>query len=169
MFREAEGIEVESTDHERMSELYQRDINRLDNDRYSQNTLFLVPDAINPITGRRSSIADYINSVVADGFPLTLSMHSLATKILFEDRPGKPKANGVEYMLGEALYSVDRRYNASQMGEIRTVRAKKEVIVAGGSFNTPQILQLSGIGPAEELRKWDIPVRVDLPAVVSFL
>jgi choline dehydrogenase len=97
---------------------------------------------------------------------LTLSLHSLATKIVFDDCDGKPKAIGVEYMVGEGLYSVDGRYNASQKGEMRTVKAKKEVIVAGGTFNTPQILKLSGIGPREELEALDIPVVVDLPAVV---
>lgn len=50
-----------------------------------------------------------------------------------------------------------------------SVRARKEVIVSGGTFNTPQILKLSGVGPAEELNKFNIPVVVDLPAVGNFM
>ncbi len=101
-------------------------------------------------------------------YPLTLSTHSLATRVLFHNTAGsqKPRAYGVEYLVGEALYSGDDRYNASETGELRTVTASREVIVAGGAFNTPQILKLSGVGPRAELEKLEIPVVVDLPAVV---
>ncbi len=44
-------------------------------------------------------------------------------------------------------------------------RARREVIVSAGTFNSPQLLMLSGIGPADALRRHDIPVRVDLPGV----
>lgn len=165
MFRRAEGIEVEGEEH--MSELLLRDINRLDRDRYESNLLFTTPAAISPSTGGRSGVAGYVNEVIAAGYPLTVSLHSLATKVLLKDDGNKPKAYGVEYMVGEGLYSVDGRYDASQTGEIRTVKAKKEVIVSGGTFNTPQILKLSGVGPREELEELGIPVVVDLPAVVS--
>jgi choline dehydrogenase len=163
--RDTEGIEVNDVEH--LAELLVRDINRVDGNRYESPLAFSLPLVISPMTGSRSSIAHYINRVIAVGHPLTLSLHSLATKILFDDCDGRPKAIGVEYMVGEGLYSVDGRYNASQKGEIRTVKAKKEVIVASGTFNTPQILKLSGIGPREELESLDIPVVVDLPAVVS--
>jgi choline dehydrogenase-like flavoprotein len=43
--------------------------------------------------------------------------------------------------------------------------ARKEVIISAGTFNTPHLLKLSGIGPADELRKLGIPVVVDLPGV----
>ncbi len=51
----------------------------------------------------------------------------------------------------------------------KTVRAKGAVIVAGGAFGTPQILQLSGIGPAAHLQSLGIPVLLDRPAVGSDL
>jgi len=44
-------------------------------------------------------------------------------------------------------------------------RAAREVILSGGAFNSPQLLMLSGIGPADELRAHGIAVRVDLPGV----
>ena len=168
IIRETEGIEA--TDVQQLAELLRRDMNIVDPDRYASNKSTLLPLAISPTSGSRSSIAKHINKVVEAGYPLTISLHSLATKLLFEECDGKPKAIGVEYMIGEGLYSADTRYNVSQQPEaLRTIRAKKEVVVAGGTFNTPQILKLSGIGPREELEELDIPVIVDLPAVVGHL
>ena len=166
IIRETEGIEAENVQH--LAELLVRDINRIDADRYASNLTFLLPLAIDPTSGSRSSIGKHLNNVVEAGYPLTISLHSLALRVLFEDCNRKPKASGVEYIVGEELYSADRRYNASQQAnDASTVRARKEVIVSGGTFNTPQILKLSGIGPREELEEHGIPVIVDLPAVVS--
>ena len=53
----------------------------------------------------------------------------------------------------------------SQGGVNRMVRASREVIICGGVFNSPQLLQLSGIGPGELLSKHNIPPVVDLPGV----
>ncbi len=50
-------------------------------------------------------------------------------------------------------------------GKIRIVRASREVIVSCGAIKSPQLLMLSGIGPAAELDKHGIPVRHELPAV----
>ncbi|KAJ8116073.1 hypothetical protein OPT61_g2425 [Boeremia exigua] len=168
IIREIEGIEVENLND--LAKLLSRDINSIDPDRYARNLTFSLPLAIDPKTGSRSSIAKHIQDVVEAGHPLTISTHSLATKVLFEQCNGRPKATAVEYMIGKGLYSADHRYNASQQAnDTRTVHAKKEVIVAGGTFNTPQILKLSGIGPREELEKIGIPVIVDLPAVGNFM
>lgn len=163
----AEGIETEGIAE--TAEWLRRDFNGIERDRYEDGFVFTTPAAISPTTASRSGVAEYINEIVAAGHPLTVSYHSLATKVLFEKsrRGKKPRATGVEYMVGEALYSADGRYDASQTGETRSVRARKEVIVSGGTFNTPQLLQLSGIGPRKELERFDIPVIVDLPAVVS--
>ena len=92
---------------------------------------------------------------------LTIELHALATRVLFDD---KNRAVGVEYLKGERLYRA--HWNPSgQTGEKKTARATREVILAGGAFNTPQLLMLSGIGPADELKKHGIDVRVDRPGV----
>lgn len=121
--------------------------------------------------GRRVGTNTYIKATLEDPkkYPLTVQLNSLVTKVLFSTsnmtaRP-QPSAIGVEYLHGQSLYSADPRSKANATGERRQVFASREVIVAGGVFNTPQILKLSGIGPAEELRKFDIPVVKDAPGV----
>ncbi|MCK7592147.1 GMC family oxidoreductase [Pseudomarimonas salicorniae] len=52
-----------------------------------------------------------------------------------------------------------------QGGRVIDARAAAEVLLAGGALNSPQLLMLSGIGPAAQLRRHDIPVQVDLPGV----
>ncbi|XP_071965137.1 choline dehydrogenase, mitochondrial-like [Antedon mediterranea] len=76
---------------------------------------------------------------------LKVTSKTLTTRVLFDGT----KAVGVEYKQG---------------GEIKTVRADK-VILSCGSINTPQLLMLSGVGNADELKKHDIPVVNHLPGV----
>src|SRR5690606_39290415 len=52
-----------------------------------------------------------------------------------------------------------------QGAEEHRLTAEREIVLCGGTFNTPQLLLLSGIGPADELRDLDIPVVHDLPGV----
>jgi choline dehydrogenase len=52
-----------------------------------------------------------------------------------------------------------------RLDEELTIRAAREVILAAGTYNSPQLLMLSGVGPAEQLRALGVPVVVDLPAV----
>ncbi len=90
--------------------------------------------------GRRCSTATGYLRPAQKRPNLAVRVNTLATKIAFEGR----KAIGV------------------QLGE-RTVRATREVILAGGAFNSPQLLQLSGVGPHQLLQKLGIPVVADLP------
>ena len=55
--------------------------------------------------------------------------------------------------------------NFRQDGEAKTVRAKREVILCGGAVNSPQLLMLSGVGPAEHLQALGVDVTYDLPGV----
>ena len=52
-----------------------------------------------------------------------------------------------------------------QAGILQTARARKEILISGGAFNSPQLLQLSGVGPADLLRKHGIDVVLDAPGV----
>jgi choline dehydrogenase-like flavoprotein len=92
---------------------------------------------------------------------LTIELDALATRVLFDDTN---RAIGVEYRKGRKLYQA--HYDPSgETGETRTVYATQEVILAGGAFNTPQLLMLSGVGAKEELEPLGIPTRIDLPGV----
>jgi choline dehydrogenase-like flavoprotein len=78
------------------------------------------------------------------------------------------KATGVQYLKGARLYQAHPAPRG-QSRELREVRARREVILAGGAFNTPQLLMLSGVGPADELARHQIPLVQDLPGVGSNL
>ncbi len=98
------------------------------------------------------------------GRRLRIELDALATRVLFDGT----RATGVEYLRGRGLY----RAGSGGVGgadEKQVVTAGREVILAGGAFNTPQLLMLSGIGPAEHLRAMEIDVTVALPGVGSNL
>jgi choline dehydrogenase-like flavoprotein len=90
-----------------------------------------------------------------------IELNALVTRVLFDDNR---RAIGVEYLRGERLYRASGR-PSDDPGERRAIRASREVILAGGAFNTPQLLMLSGIGPRADLEHHGIEVKVDLPGV----
>ncbi|KAJ4125322.1 hypothetical protein NW768_008939 [Fusarium equiseti] len=97
-------------------------------------------------------------------YPLDVRTNSYVTKVVFDESEKTPRATGVEFLDGKHLYSASP-LSTGAAGKAGNATASREVIVAGGVYNTPQILKLSGIGPADELKKFDIPVLVDLPGV----
>jgi choline dehydrogenase len=113
--------------------------------------------------GKRNGPRDYMLRV-QEAFPnnLTIQKQALATRVLFEGT----RAVGVEYIKQAHVYQADPEAMADPSALPRAqVRAKREVIVAGGAFNSPQLLMLSGIGPRAEFEQFGIPVIVDLPGV----
>jgi len=96
--------------------------------------------------GRRASAATGYLRPALKRPNLHVEVEALATRILFEGT----RAAGVEYRQGGAL---------------RQARAAREVIVAGGSINSPQLLQLSGVGPRALLEAHGLPLVHDAPGV----
>ena len=156
-----------STDQAQIASMMSSDPNGPDPKRDWTNGIFgLATHA--KANGDRFSSRDYILDTIKAKFPLTLSINSLATRVLFDSGTacgGKPRATGVEFLQGKSLYKADARYTNTNKGTLKTVVAKKEVIVSGGTFNTPQLLMLSGIGPKEHLSEFNIPVLVDAQGV----
>jgi choline dehydrogenase len=96
--------------------------------------------------GRRASAANAYLRPAMRRRNLSVRTHSLATRLLFEGR----RAVGVAYRRGS--------------GE-QVVRARREVIVSAGPIQSPKLLKLSGVGPAEELARLGIQPVHDLPGV----
>jgi choline dehydrogenase len=94
---------------------------------------------INTKNGRRMSAARAFLRPAMKRANVRVETNALATKILFEGT----RAVGIEYQRG---------------GQTLTARAGREVILSAGSINTPQLLQLSGVGPAGLLKGLGIPV-----------
>jgi choline dehydrogenase len=86
------------------------------------------------------------------------------TKVTFDQTASLPRATGVEFLDGQYLYKASPKSRGAS-GTPGTATASREVIVAGGTYNSPQLLKLSGVGPSDELKKFGIPVVVDLPGV----
>ncbi|HEX2529045.1 MAG TPA: choline dehydrogenase [Geminicoccus sp.] len=96
--------------------------------------------------GRRCSAAVAYLRPAMSRANLTVVTNALTTRILVE----RGRAVGVQYV---------------ENGAAKTVRAEREVICSGGAINSPQLLMLSGIGPADQLQAMGIEPVHDLPGV----
>ena len=96
--------------------------------------------------GRRASTAVAYLRPARGRRNLQVETSALAQRILFDGH----RADTIEFR---------------QAGVLRTARARKEILVSGGAYNSPQLLQLSGVGPAELLRQHGIDVVLDAPGV----
>jgi choline dehydrogenase len=96
--------------------------------------------------GRRASSAFSYLRPARDRGNLHIETDALAQRLLFEGR----RARAVEYR---------------QRGQLRTARARREILVSSGAYNSPQLLQLSGVGPAGLLKSHGIDVVLDAPGV----
>lgn len=101
---------------------------------------------LNTLHGVRSSTQRAYLLPVQTRANLDIVCKATVTKVLFEGKT----AIGVEYM---------------HDGQLKTVCAEREVILSAGTFGSPQILMLSGVGEAAQLQHFGIPLVLDLPAV----
>ncbi len=149
-----------------------------------------------PRTERMHAAGSYLYPILPGGSTprpnLTLLSEVLVTKIVFDNQN---RAIGVQYLESNTgtptgtwnVYQAGRQMNTSRAGiggtpsdakanaavaleaGPKVARAAKEVILCGGAFNSPQLLLLSGVGPAADLEALNIPVVADLPGVGQHL
>jgi len=130
--------------------------------RSSSEGLFFVP--LSTEHGNRVGTREYVRRVAA-ACPdrLVILLDSLATRVVFDD---EKRATGVEILEGARLYRAAAGSDTCpEPGPAKLIRAKREVILSGGVFNTPQLLMLSGVGPRDELDALGIPIVSDLCGV----
>jgi choline dehydrogenase len=114
------------------------------------------------LDGARWSVRDHILETAAEYPNLTVLTNCLVSRVVMDG----PNASGVEYMQGSHLYRASPMADPNAPApKTQVMRATREIIISAGTFNSPQILKLSGIGPAAELNKLGIHSEINLPGV----
>jgi choline dehydrogenase len=119
-------------------------------------------------TGTREFVVSVRDARNRDGskkYPLDVRLNCHVTRVVFDTSVSPPRATGVEFLDGAHLYRASPLSRSSSQGTSGSATASREVIISGGAYNSPQILKLSGVGPADELRRFNINVVADLPGV----
>jgi choline dehydrogenase len=101
---------------------------------------------VNVVSGKRQSAADAYLRPVMSRPNLTVITNAHVQRLLLDG----VRCQGAEYAIGD---------------DVHTVRGDRDVVLSAGAIGSPQILMLSGIGPAAHLQDVGIPVRADLPGV----
>jgi choline dehydrogenase len=122
--------------------------------------IYTVP--MSRLDGARWSVRDHVLETAAEYPNLTIMTDCLVTRVIMEG----DTATGVQYMQGSHLYRASPMADPNAASpQTKVLKASREVIISAGTFNSPQILKLAGIGPAAELTKLGIRVEIDLPGV----
>lgn len=110
------------------------------------------PASIDPRTMTRSyAVPAYYSADISSRANLRVVTDALVTRVLLEKKGDEVLASGVEF--------------SSKSGETLTTKASREVILAAGTFKSPQILELSGVGDSQLLGQHSIEVLIDNPNV----
>ena len=103
--------------------------------------------------GERASVSKYYLDPAKNRKNLSIFSNSFVEKIIFEGK----KAVGIKVRINKST--------ARESGKVEIIYANKEVILSGGSINSPQLLMVSGVGPAEHLKEKGIEVLHSLEGV----
>lgn len=95
---------------------------------------------------RKTPADNYLSKEIRKRSNLTIQPNTFVRKVIFE---------------GNIVTGVEIEHE----GKVQNIKANKEVILSAGTYNTAQILKLSGIGPKKELKKHGIPLVADVPGV----
>lgn len=131
--------------------------------------LFMIPQSVHN-GQRRGTRERLVDTMRKHPDRLLLQTHALVERIVLEPQPsGSPRATGVDMVCRAHLYGADAQAvladEAQRSAKRYRVTARREVILAAGVFNSPQLLMLSGIGPSNHLRDKGIKPIVALDAV----
>lgn len=129
-----------------------------------QDGPFNIP--MNATNGKRKGVREFLLETKRK-YPnnLTIMGNSLCSKLLLRGSGKDTQVHGVEVFQGSYLYGASPLSKKQVNGSCRQFKATREVIIAGGAFNSPQLLMLSGIGRPEHLKEMDIQPLVVSPGV----
>ena len=114
--------------------------------------------------GARSGTRDLLRATVAAGFPLEIVTGAFVTGLVWDEAAATPTVKGVTYVRAAHVYAASLEVADAPVERLEA-RAEREVVLAAGAFNTPQLLLLSGVGDPTALAPLGIVARVALPGV----